>query len=231
MILEDLKSKFGKEKKDIELAYRQIDDLPKGSTFDDAKRINNIFKKSQYTWSQVIEAFEAHRNEAKLQYMDIKDIHITQPNIQANKVKRMVDNFDKLDPINVVHFKNGEYAIYDGHHRLSAAWALGKKKIKINLIHLNLKESVLKLESDLLGVSKPYEIQVGDMVRNINTSCTHYKSVGTVLYVHDDGDITYQVDNKGATYTPGDELTKSQDQLMKVFTHTPRPGYGSFSNE
>jgi hypothetical protein len=89
----------------------------------------------------------------------------------------------------------------------------------------------LKLENNLLQVSKPYELQVGDTVKNINPTCTHYKSVGTVIYVHDDGDITYQVDNKGATYTPGDELTKSSDQLMKVLMRTPRPGYGSFSNE
>ena len=89
----------------------------------------------------------------------------------------------------------------------------------------------LKLESDLLGVSKPYEFQVGDMVRNINPTCAHFKSTGEVVYVHDDGDITYQVNNQGATYTPGDELTKSADQLMKVFMRTPRPGYGSFSNE
>jgi hypothetical protein len=94
-----------------------------------------------------------------------------------------------------------------------------------------MKKRLLKLESNLLKVSKPYEIQPGDLVRNINPTCTHYKSAGEVLYVHDDGDITYVVNNKGATYTPGDQLTKSADQLMKVFTHTPSPGYGSFSNE
>jgi len=89
----------------------------------------------------------------------------------------------------------------------------------------------LKLESDLLGVSKPYEIHIGDRVRNINKDCIHYKSTGEVVFVHDDGDITYKVDNNGATYTPGDELTKSPGQLMKVFMHTPRPGYGMASNE
>lgn len=94
-----------------------------------------------------------------------------------------------------------------------------------------MKNAKLKLEAGLLDVSKPYEIHVGDKVRNINPTCTHYKSTGTVLYVHDDGDITYQVDNNGATYTPGDELTKSADQLMKVLMRTPRPGYGSFTNE
>ena len=91
------------------------------------------------------------------------------------------------------------------------------------------KVKILKLESNLLKVSKPYELQIGDMVRNINPTCTHYKSTGEVVYVHDDGDITYVVNNKGATYTPGDELTKSSDQLMKM--QSPGAGYGNFSNE
>lgn len=90
---------------------------------------------------------------------------------------------------------------------------------------------LINLESNLLKVSKPYEFLPGDMVKNINPDCTHFKSTGEVVFVHDNGDITYQVTNWGATYTPGDQLTKSQDQLIKVFTHTPRPGYGSFTNE
>lgn len=91
--------------------------------------------------------------------------------------------------------------------------------------------NTLKLETNLLKVSKPYEYQPGDMVRNINPSCTHFRSTGKVLYVHDNGDITYQVMNNGATYTVGDELTKSEDQLLKVHMRTPRPGYGNFTNE
>jgi hypothetical protein len=83
----------------------------------------------------------------------------------------------------------------------------------------------LKLESNLLKVSKPYEFQKGDLVKNINTTCTHYKSTGEVVFVHDNGDITYKVNNKGATYTPGDQLTKSQDQLIKIMTHTAIPAY------
>lgn len=94
-----------------------------------------------------------------------------------------------------------------------------------------MKNKILKLENNLLKVSKPYEFLPGDSVKNINPDCTHYKSTGDVIYVHDNGDITYQVTNWGATYTPGDQLTKSQDQLIKIFTHTPRPGYGSFGNE
>ena len=88
-----------------------------------------------------------------------------------------------------------------------------------------MKKTRLKLESDLLGVSKPYEFQVGDFVKNINPTCAHYKSTGDVVFVHQGGDITYKVNNQGATYTPGDQLTKSADQLIKVFTHTAIPAY------
>jgi uncharacterized ParB-like nuclease family protein len=48
----------------------------------------------------------------------------------------MIDDIDKVPPINVVQFKNGEKAIYDGHHRLMANWALGETKIKVNLVKL-----------------------------------------------------------------------------------------------
>jgi hypothetical protein len=84
-------------------------------------------------------------------------------------------------------------------------------------------KKTLKLETDLLKVSKPYEFAKGDLIKNINKDCTHYNSTGEVIYVHDNGDITYRVNNKGATYTPGDQLTKSQNQLIKIFTHTPLP--------
>ena len=77
-------------------------------------------------------------------------------------------------------------------------------------------KKTLKLETDLLKVSKPYEFAKGDLVKNINKDCMHYNSTGEVIYVHDNGDITYRVNNKGATYTPGDQLTKSQNQLIKI---------------
>ena len=48
----------------------------------------------------------------------------------------MLDKITKLTPINVVQFSNGEKAIYDGHHRLIAHWALGEKKIKVNLVKI-----------------------------------------------------------------------------------------------
>jgi hypothetical protein len=80
-------------------------------------------------------------------------------------------------------------------------------------------------ESNLIKVSKPYEFEDGDMVRNTNPDCMHYKSTGEVVFVHDNGDITYRVNNNGATYTPADQLTKSADQLIKIFTHGSIPAY------
>lgn len=116
--------------------YGKIDALPTGKIFSDAKSIDGVFKKSQYTWSEVIEAFEKNQDSAKSLTVNLKDIKITQPNVQSSKVKKMIDEIDKVPPINVVQFKNGEKAIYDGHHRLLANWALGETKIKVNLVKL-----------------------------------------------------------------------------------------------
>ena len=83
----------------------------------------------------------------------------------------------------------------------------------------------LKLESDLLSVSKPYEFLVGHHVKKINPSCPHYKSTGEVVGVTPEGNITYITNNKGATWTPGEVLTKSWDQLMRIFTHQAIPAF------
>ena len=116
-------------------AYERIDSLPKGAIFDDAKRIGGIFDISKHSWSDVVNAFEKNQKNAKVKSINIKDIQITQPNIQSNKVKAMIDGFDKLPTINVVQFSDG-LAIYDGHHRLLTAWSLGETKIKVNLVKI-----------------------------------------------------------------------------------------------
>ncbi len=116
-------------------AYERIDSLPKGAIFDDAKRIGGIFDISKHSWSDVVNAFEKNQKNAKVKSINIKDIQITQPNIQSNKVKAMIEKFDKLPMINVVEFSDG-LVIYDGHHRLLTAWALGETKIKFNLVKI-----------------------------------------------------------------------------------------------
>ena len=88
-----------------------------------------------------------------------------------------------------------------------------------------------KFESNLIGVSKPYDIYVGDRVRNIDCDCPNYKTTGEVIAVDNDGNITYQLDAQGSTFTTNDIAKKPWDKVMRIFTHTPVSGYGSFGNE
>jgi hypothetical protein len=122
--------------KTIEISNKKIDELPSGKIFSDSKNIQGIFNTSQYSWSEVIEKFEKIKKQGKLEDVDIMSIHITQPNIQSNKVKHLIKNINNLPYINIIQFKNGEKVIYDGHHRLVANWALGKKLIKAYLVKL-----------------------------------------------------------------------------------------------
>jgi hypothetical protein len=128
-----LYKEFINEAKDVDSAMKKIDDLPKGSTFEDAKRIDRIFDISKHSWSEVVETFEKNQKSAKIKPINIKDIQITQPNIQSNKVKAMIEKFDKLPIINAVQFPDG-ISIYDGHHRLLTAWSIGETRIKVNLV-------------------------------------------------------------------------------------------------
>ena len=132
----DFEEFLNESKQNLESAIEKIDGLPVGKIFDDAKVISSVFKMSKHTWNEVIVAYEKHEDQHHIVTVDVNDIHITQPNIQANKVNKMLDNIDKLPRINVVQFSNGEKAIYDGHHRLIAHWALGEKKIKVNIVKL-----------------------------------------------------------------------------------------------
>jgi hypothetical protein len=118
----------------VETSNNKIDELPIGKLFNDAKNIQRIFNISRRSWSAVIEAFEKNKDNGSLQLVSLKDIHITQPNIQSNKVKTILADLNKLSTINVVEFEDGEMAIFDGHHRLVANWALGNSKIQVNLV-------------------------------------------------------------------------------------------------
>jgi 8-oxo-dGTP diphosphatase len=126
-------TKDGEEDKKKDNTNR-IKDLPKGKIFDDAKSLEGVFKKSNKSWSEVIEFFEKNRDNAKVEEVSLKDIHITQPNIQSNKVEKMINDIDKTPTIDAVQFKDGEISIFDGHHRLASLWSLGKEKIKVNLV-------------------------------------------------------------------------------------------------
>ena len=86
--------------------------------------------------------------------------------------------------------------------------------------HKNLPK---KVEEDLnvSDVSEPYTIQVGDLIQNVNPDCMHYGSMGIVQKIMDlPGEIgkivKYSVTNNGDTYSAGDSLTKTLDQLAPV---------------
>jgi hypothetical protein len=126
---------FINESKNTDSAIEKIDSLQKGAIFDDAKKIDTIFNMTKHSWSDVINAYEQNKDKAKIKSVNVKDIQITQQNIQSNKVKEMINRDGKLKMINVVEFPDG-LAIYDGHHRLTTAWALGETKIKVNLVKI-----------------------------------------------------------------------------------------------
>ena len=132
-IWKDLKE----ETSNINLANEKINQLPKGKLFDDAKNIESIFKKSKHNWNEVVYQFEKNKEKAKPTKINLQDILITQPNIQANKLKNILSKLNNLPRINVVEFEDGEKVIYDGHHRLVANWALGNTEIEVNLVKLN----------------------------------------------------------------------------------------------
>jgi len=86
--------------------------------------------------------------------------------------------------------------------------------------HKNLPK---KVEEDLSvsDISEPYTIQVGDLIQNVNPDCMHYGSMGIVQKIMNlpggiGRIIKYSVTNNGDTYSPGDSLTKTLDQLAPV---------------
>ena len=73
----------------------------------------------------------------------------------------------------------------------------------------------------ITNLSEPYTIQVGGMVQNINPDCLHYGSMGTVdKMIALPGDVgtvvKYTVTNDGDTFSAGDSLMKTMDQLVPV---------------
>jgi hypothetical protein len=72
--------------------------------------------------------------------------------------------------------------------------------------------------ADVTTLSEPYIYKVGDLVRNTNPNCVHYGSMGVVqklLTLPDNMGtlVKYTVTNDGDTYSAGDSLTKTMDQL------------------
>ncbi len=83
------------------------------------------------------------------------------------------------------------------------------------------EEKMAKMSENIDGIdtiSEPYIFQVGDIIHNVNPDCMHYGSMGIVKGLVNLPDemgtlVKYTVTNNGDTYSPGDVLTKTMDQL------------------
>jgi len=103
-----------------------------------------------------------------------------------------------------------------------------KTKLAQDIAALTLKVADQEAAAAEAGVtesvtdlSEPYTIGVGGMVQNINPDCMHYGSIGTVDKMIDlPGDVgtvvKYTVTNDGDTFSAGDVLMKTMDQLVPV---------------
>ena len=104
-------------------------------------------------------------------------------------------------------------------------------KLRRDLAKLNLdiakeEEKMAKQNESIVGIdtiSEPYVFQVGDIIHNVNPDCMHYGSMGIVKGLVNLPDemgtlVKYTVTNSGDTYSPGDVLTKTIDQLASYGT-------------
>lgn len=57
------------------------------------------------------------------------------------------------------------------------------------------------------------EIAIGDIVRNVNTSCPHFKSIGRVIDMPSNNSVTYSVIKPGGSCSVGQLLNKTKDML------------------
>ena len=124
----------------------------------------------------------------------------------------MLSNLDKLPIINVVRFKDGTYAIFDGHHRLTAEWASGKSEITVNLVDLY---DINKFSH----VTKPKDFK--DEVKNM---------FGIAKKVTFSGD-GYDADKMQKTLTQLDKLTSEYPmQAVSINEVKFKSGVGKFGS-
>jgi uncharacterized protein (DUF305 family) len=111
--------------------------------------------------------------------------------------------------------EGAEAAIDAAKAKLKAAQAAMKTTVKKS------KEKIKAAQSQPIDEShQGYTFGVGDIVKNKNTSCPHHGSMGVVNKLMDipmKGVVAvYTVTNNGPTYSPGDKLTKTIDQLAPI---------------
>ncbi len=89
-------------------------------------------------------------------------------------------------------------------------------KRRINeMVDDEIKDNKLGNGRMISGEPKNIKYKTGMEVQDINPDCPHRDSRGVVTKVSN-GDVTYKVTNFGRHFQPGDELTKSADQLIPL---------------
>jgi len=77
--------------KSVEMADAKIDKLPAGKLFDDAKNIEKVFKKSKYSWNDVIVTYEQYEEQhhIKITMMEqvLKDL-VSKQELSKNDVSK-----------------------------------------------------------------------------------------------------------------------------------------------
>ena len=122
--------------------------------------------------------------------------------------------------------EGAEAAIDAAKAKLKAAQAAMKSTVKKSKEKIKAAKSQPIDEGHMtpggpMGASVPgYTFGTGDIVKNINSNCKHYGSIGVVKKIMDlpngMGKVAvYTVGNSGPTYKPGMSLTKTIDQLEK----------------
>lgn len=116
----------------------QLDDLPPGAIFDDAKDLTGIFPQSKRVHHEVVFDFEQGKNDGRSAVIDVAldDITITQPNITQTKVERFMKDIEALPPIKAVVYDD-EVVVFDGHHRLAAAYFADADTTPVDIVSAN----------------------------------------------------------------------------------------------
>ena len=108
---------------------------------------------------------------------------------------------------------SGDKEIADIRYNDDTEDSLPIKNLKI--FEKSIKEDHAPIDS----ISEPYMFQVGDFIKNTNTSCDHFGSMGIIQKMFKLADkmiVKYRVVNNGDTFKPGDVLSKTSDQLDPI---------------
>jgi hypothetical protein len=101
-----------------------------------------------------------------------------------------------------------------------AAKAAVKDKVKAAKDKIKAAKAQMKVAEEGVTPESNYTFGTGDIIKNINPKCKHFGSQGIVKGVEDMpgyGKVAiYTVTNNGDTYSPGDSLTKTIDQLAPI---------------